>query len=379
MSELQQTADAAYALGDFEAAAEAYGALLAQKPDDVLALYNLGVSLRALKRFDEALAAYEQALRLAPSFPQARHNRATLLLQTGDLLNGFRELEWRKLCPGFVDDARYKLERPWRGEPITGKALYVYCEYFQGDLIQFCRYALAAEQAGAKVTLSAPVAMHALLRTMSPTIALVPEDAPPPAYDYQAALMTLPALFGSSLERVPRAASYLSAEPARVTRWRERIGAQGLKIGIAWSGSARAVERSFPLSLAAAALSRPGVRLISLQKHGGLDQLGATGGAVEVLADFDEGPDLFLDTAAALSCCDLFVTPDTSVAHLAGALGAPTWVALPHLADWRWLEGRADSPWYPTLRLFRQQAPGDWAGVFAQMADVLDQALAKRS
>lgn len=379
MSSVQQSADAAYARGDFAAAAKAYGALLAEKPDDVLALYNLGVSLRALKQFDEALAVYERVLTLAPSFPQARHNRATLLLQTGDLLNGFRELEWRKLCPGFVDDERYKLERPWQGEPIVGKALYVYCEYFQGDLIQFGRYALAAEQAGAKVTLSAPVAMHALLQSMSPTITLVPEDAPPPAYDYQAALMTLPALFGASLERVPRAQSYLAAEAERVAHWRKRIGTQGLKIGIAWSGSARAVERSFPLAMAAGALARPGVRLISLQKHGGLDQLAGAGEAVEVLTDFDEGPDLFLDTAAALACCDLFVTPDTSVAHLAGALGVPTWVALPHLADWRWLEGRADTPWYPSLQLFRQAAPGDWNGVFARMAGALDRAQSSRS
>lgn len=373
MSELQKRADAAYAARDFAGAAEAYAALLAEKPDDPVALYNLGVSLRALKRFEEALAAYDQALALAPGFAQAHHNRAAVLLQTGDLLNGFREFEWRKLCPGFVDDQRYKLERPWRGEPIAGKSLYVYCEYFQGDLLQFGRYALAAEQAGAKVILSAPDAMHALLRTMSPSIEIVPEEAPPPAYDYNAALMTLPALFGTSLERVPRAQSYLSAEPERVARWRERIGPGGLRIGLAWSGSMRDPSRSYPLTEAVAALEAPGVRLISLQKHSGLDQLAALAGRVETMEDFDEGPDLFLDTAAALTCCDLFVTLDTSVAHLAGALGVRTWLALPHLADWRWLEGRADSPWYPTLRLFRQGQPGDWAGVFAQMGELLRQ------
>src|SRR5690606_10248546 len=153
-----------------------------------------------------------------------------------------------------------------------------------------------------------------------------------------------------------------------------RIGHHGFKIGIAWQGSALAVQRSFPLAAAVAGLGRtPGVRLISLQKHNGLEQLDPLApGAVETLGeDFDPGPDAFLDTAAAMSCCDLFVTPDTSVVHVAGALGVRTWLALPFVGDWRWLEEQADTPWYPSVRIFRQPAPGDWASVFGAMAAAL--------
>jgi hypothetical protein len=243
-------------------------------------------------------------------------------------------------------------------------------------MLQFCRYARLADAAGARVRLAAPEAMHAILRTMSPTIELLATDAAPGDYDYASALMSLPAAFGTTLQTVPRDV-YLRADPARVARWRARIGAHGLRVGVAWQGSAGAVDRSFPLAALAPLARVPSVRLISLQKGNGLDQLDAlpAGMSVEVLgADFDPGPDLFVDTAAAMLACDLFVTPDTSVAHLAGALGVRSWIALPHLADWRWLQDRADSPWYPSARLFRQAASGDWAGLFATMAGELARA-----
>jgi hypothetical protein len=304
----------------------------------------------------------------------AHHNKATCLLQLGDYAAGFREYEWRKACPGFADDPRYKLPRPWRGEDLRGKTLYIYPELYQGDLLQFGRYALLAEQAGARVILGAPRHMHALFQTMSPALTLVADDAAPPDYDVQAALLTLPALFGTTLQTVPAWPAYLGAEPARVEKWRRRIGDHGFKIGIAWQGSALAVQRSFPLAAAVAGLGRtPGVRLISLRKHNGLEQLDALApGAVETLGeDFDPGPDAFLDTAAAMTCCDLFVTPDTSVVHVAGALGLRTWLALPFVGDWRWLEEQTDTPWYPSVRIFRQPAPGDWGSVFEAMAAAL--------
>jgi tetratricopeptide (TPR) repeat protein len=368
--ELHREGDAHYAAGRFLEAAEAYQQAIEQGATAPL-LFNLGNAYRSLKQFSRAGELYDQALRLSPSMAVAQHNKALCLLHQGDLFNGFRLLEWRKLCPGFVDDARYRLPKPWQGESLSGRTLYIYAEYFQGDLLQFGRYALLAEAAGARVILSAPSSMHRLLQTMSSTLALVPIEAPPPTYDYQAALMTLPALFRTALDRVPRGASYLEAEPDRLSRWRTRIGEHGFRIGIAWQGSERANLRSFPLAVAASRLADlPGVRLISLQKHSGLEQM--EGQAVEDLgSDFDPGPDAFLDTAAAMSACDLFITADTSVLHLAGALGVPTWAAIPFLEDWRWLEARSDSPWYPSLRLFRQQVRGEWPGVFDQMAAVL--------
>lgn len=372
--ELHREGDEHYQAGRYEAALESWQAALALDPQSIPLHFNVGNALRYLRRRTEAIAAYDAALAIAPKFAMAHHNKATCLLQLGDYAAGFREYEWRKACPGFNEDARYRLPRPWRGEDLRGKTLYIYRELYQGDLMQFGRYARLAELAGARVILSAPPPMHALLQTMSPTIRLVDDEAEPPDYDYQSALMTLPALFGTTLASVPRWPAYFQAEPDRVEAWRKRIGPEGFKIGLAWQGSALATQRSFPLAAAVEGLGRaPGVRLISLQKHNGLEQLDALPpGAVETLGDdFDPGPDAFLDTAAAMMCCDLFVTPDTSVVHVAGALGRPTWLALPWVGDWRWLEEQSETPWYPSVRIYRQPAPDDWAAVFAAMAAAL--------
>lgn len=362
-------------------ALKAFQGALALNPLSAPLRFNIATTLRDLKRFDEALTWYDNAIDVMPEFAMAHHNKATTYLHLGRLQEGFSEYEWRKAAPLWKDDPRYSLERPWRGEPLAGKTLYVFPELFQGDLIQFGRYALLAEQTGARVILGAPIAMHALLSTMSPTITLVPDDGPTPDYDYHAPLMSLPHLFSTTLATVPTWQRYLAPEAARVERWRGLIGDSGLKIGIAWQGSVRATTRSFPLAMALDALGQiPGARLISLQKHAGLDQLSALPpGQVQSLGDeFDPGPDAFVDTAAAMQCCDVFVTADTSVAHLAGALGVPTWVAVPFFADWRWLERRADCPWYPSVTIFRQRSRGDWGPVFAEMGKRLRK-IARRS
>jgi hypothetical protein len=363
--------------GRYEDALAVFRTALAQTPDVPALHFNIGNTLRLLKQFAAAIEAYDAAIALRPDLAMAYHNRALCRLQLGDLPGGFRDYEWRKVAPTF-DDPRYRLERPWRGEDLRGKTLFVYPELFLGDMLQFCRYAYLAERAGARVLLAAPQSMHAILRSMSPTIELLAEEATPEAYDYQCALMSLPLVFGTTVDRIPRAPFYLRAEPERVARWRERIGPEGFKIGVAWQGStqpyALRLQRSFPLAALRAIAGRGGVRLISLQKINGLEQMESLPADMRVESpgdDFDCGPDLFLDTAAAMQACDLFITPDTSVAHLAGALGVPTWVALGDLADWRWFEGRSDSPWYPSVRLFRQTVRGDWAGVFADMAEAI--------
>jgi hypothetical protein len=173
------------------------------------------------------------------------------------------------------------------------------------------------------------------------------------------------------VETVPSAVPYLKADPERIAHWRERIGAGGFRVGICWQGNpsvAVDVRRSMPLAEFAPLASVPGVRLISLQKKDGLDQLEHARIRVETLGDaFDSGPDSFVDTMAAMACVDLVVSPDTSTAHVAGALARPVWVALRHVPDWRWMLGRDDSPWYPTMRLFRQETPGDWRGVFERL------------
>lgn len=355
--------------GRLSEALASYREASAANPTSPFLRYNIATMLRRLKRFEEAISVYDEAIALRPEFPMAHFMRASCLLQLGRLPEGFQAMEWRKDAPTY-EDPRYGLPRQWAGESLASKTLFIYPELFQGDMLQFCRYALLAEMAGAQVILAAQEPMHAILRSMSRSMDLLPAEAVPADYDYASALMSLPAAFGTTLNTVP-AGVYLHADPARVETWRARIGDRGLKIGVAWQGSAQASLRSFPLAALEPLARVPGVRLISLQKGGGLDQLAAlpAGMVVEDLgAGFDAGSDLFLDTAAAMACCDLFVTPDTSVAHLAGALGVTTWIALPHLADWRWLEGRADTPWYPTAMLYRQETEGEWSSAFGKMA-----------
>ena len=368
--------DALRGLGRWAAALESFDRAVALEPDNAAAWYNRGGALKALGRVEEAVAAYDRAIGIQPDFAIAHHNRAVCRLHLGDYAGGFEEYEWRKACPTFTDP-RYRLERAWRGEPLAGKSLFVYPELFQGDVIQFSRFVAAAERAGAKVSFAAPRALQALLQTLSPTVALLDEVAVAESYDYQSALMSLPQALRTTLESLPNA-PYLAADPVRVDRWRQAIGPQGFKVGVVWQGStapyALPLQRSFPLAQLQGLAAIPGVRLISLQKINGLDQLASLppGMTVEELGEgFDPGPDVFVDTAAAMVCCDLVITPDTSVAHLAGALGIRTWLALPQVADWRWMDGRTDSVWYPSLRLFRQAEPGDWRGVFAAMATEL--------
>lgn len=366
------------ALGRHEAACAAFEEALVRDPANVAAHFNRANVLRSLGQIDAAIASYDAAIALLPDMAIAHHNRAFCLLQKGELVAGFQEYEWRRRCPTF-EDPRYGLDRPWTGDPpLAGQALFIWPELFQGDLIQFCRYAVLAERSGARVRLAAPEPLHRLLSSLSPTIELLPAEATPSQDEWQTPLMSLPLAFAATLESLPQAEGYLRAEPERVARWRARLGSEGFKIGVVWQGStqpyALPMQRSYPLAALRGLAGLEGVRLISLQKVNGLGQLDSLpdGMAVEQLGDgFDPGPDIFVDTAAAIACCDLIIAMDTSVAHLAGALGARTWVALPLVADWRWLTDRTDSPWYPHTRLFRQTERGVWDGVFDEMAAVL--------
>lgn len=369
-ADLERRASEARRAGDLDEALRCYLDLLETNPESAAAHYNAANIFRLLGQTEKALSFYDAALERTPTWPVVRFNRAVSLLQAGQWIEGFKEYEWRKACPGF-DDPRYHLARQWRGEEVNGKTVFVYPEFYQGDLIQFCRYALLLERCGATVILAAPVAMHAMLSSMSSTLILIPDDAAPPAYDYACALMSLPVAFGTTPDTAP-SGRYLHPDTPLIAKWRDRIGENGLKIGVVWQGSVRMPDRFFPLRELVAQLGKvPGARLISLQKGDGLDQLEGLPEVETLGNDFDTGPDLFLDTAAAMACCDLIITADTSTAHLAGAIGLKTWIALHQPADWRWLEERTDTPWYPTARLFRQKRRGDWASLFGEMAQAI--------
>jgi len=229
-------------LEDLEVALAEYLAATEADSESRAAPYNAGNMLRLLGRTREAVAAYDKALARAPNFSAARFNRAFSLLQLGEWTEGFREYEWRKATPSF-DDPRYRLPNPWRGEELGGKTLFIYPELYQGDLIQFSRYAILAERLGAKVILAAPTPMHALLHTLSPTIHLVEADATP-GYDYHVALMSLPLLFGTTPDRVP-AETYLKPNPDRVVHGARGLGLKGSRSALSGKGAIACPRDSF--------------------------------------------------------------------------------------------------------------------------------------
>ncbi len=346
---------------------------LAVRPGDVDLLYNKATVLKLLKRIDEACEVYANALAIAPDDPDANTNFAMTLLLKGDFAAGWRAYEYRW---GQAGRGAHRPDLPlpaWSGEALAGRSIVVYAEQGLGDLVQFVRYLPLLQARGAKVALLADRHMHALLRTAFPQVELCSDVSQAGRFDFQCALTSLPLHFDTSLETIPSAVPYLKADAEKITHWRRRIGADGFKVGICWQGNPSAsvdVRRSMPLAQFAALASVPGTRLISLQKKDGLEQLERLDAAMklETLGEnFDSGQDSFIDTMAVMECVDLVVSPDTSIAHVAGALARPVWVALKHVPDWRWMLGRDDSPWYPTMRLFRQDKPGDWSGVFERM------------
>ena len=360
-----------------DAALADYDRAVALRPDYPEAWNNRGALLRELKRFDEAVESFDRAAALKTDFAEVHWNKSLSLLLMGQIAEGFRLYEWRHRR-GAPNAPRAFPQAVWTGaEDLGGRRLFVHAEQGLGDTIQFCRYAKLAEAGRAQVVFSVQDSLVRLVQTLGPGIEVVGAQAEPQDSDLQIALLSMPFAFGTNQNTIPAEIPYLRAEPERVAKWRAKIGNRGFKVGICWQGEKSGVidiGRSFPLTHFEGLSKIPGVRLISLQKNAGVEQLHElpAGMSVETLGDeFDAGPDAFLDTAAAMESLDLVIASDTAIAHLAGALGRPVWVALKYVPDWRWLLDRADSPWYPTMRLFRQKTQGDWPAVFADIAQEL--------
>ena len=342
---------------------------IAMQPAFADAHNTRGMILAGLRRHPEALASFDRAITLRPEAGESFFNKGACLLQLGDLARGW-ELYERRPMP-----ARHEVSLAgplWDGtQEIGGKRMLVYAEQGFGDTLQFCRYAQLLRAARAHVILSVPRSLVTLLRGLGTDIEVVGSGEPVPQHDLHCPLLSLPRAFGTRLDSIPAAAPYLRADPMRVEKWRTRLGSEGRLIGIRWQGSTgRAdVGRSFPLHLFRPLAEIPGIRLVSLQKGAGTEQLrDAQLPVMDLGAEFEpEGAEAFLDVAAVMHCVELVITCDTSIAHLAGALARPTWVALKYVPDWRWMLDREDCPWYPTMRLFRQAQPGDWDSVFARM------------
>jgi len=365
---LGEVARFAEALNDYDRALEL-------KPAYPEAWCNRGNVLRALRRYDEALASYAVALDIDPEHAVAHMNEGLCRLLVGDMAVGWEKYEWRFKTPDMLPHVR-RFEQPlWLGQlPLSGKRILLYAEQGFGDIIQFCRYAQLVAERGAHVILEVQPALRSLL-VQSADIAGIAQvfaqgDALP-EFDYQCPLLSLPLACATTLESIPAPASYLHGEDARIRRWEARLGTKPTqaRVGLAWSGNpehSNDRSRSLPLAALGPLLDMP-VQYVSVQKILREEATEAAWLAQHGVAHFGDQLQNFADTAALLSCMDLVITVDTAVAHLAGALGKPVWVLLPYGPDWRWLTERDDSPWYPSMRLFRQTAIGDWDGVIERV------------
>lgn len=366
--------------------------------DDALASFDIAASLsgpdadilcgraivaKELGRFEDSLADFDRALEIDPRHAEAKANKGSLLLLLGRFEEGLELFEHRWVLNDTPkSEVTYRWPE-WRGEPLAGKSIIVLDEAGLGDSLQFSRYAPLLAAAGAKVTFQCRPSLVAMMRSLGPGVEIVETPPSGATYDYCVTLCSLPRAFATRANNIP-SQPYLRADAHRVATWRERLRGDDFKIGIAWHGSSHSRSdhtRAAPLAAFAPLASLDGVRLVSLQKNFGAEQLrlAPEGLRVESLGDdFDAGPQAFIDTAAVIENLDLVVTIDTSIAHLAGALGKPVWIAIKHVPEWRWLLEREDSPWYPSARLFRQARRGDWNDVFTRMAKALESLLHER-
>lgn len=330
-----------------------------------------GVALASLGDPRDALAAFDAALALRPGDPHTLYNRALLHLSLGQFAEGWADHEARLRTREYGQADKRSLAPDWKGEDLAGKRILVYSEQGHGDTIQFTRFVPLVAARGADITLFVQEPLRRLYEANFPDCDVTSSLGLRRAFDYQASLLSLPAIFGTTAETIPADVPYLQADPARVAKWRARIGGRGFKVGIVWQGNPKYAAdryRSPGIDVFVPLASVPGVRLVSLQAFGAADVLRRLppGVTVETLGEeIVNNPDGFREVAAAMMALDLLVMSDTGPAHLAGALGRPVWVALRDRPDWRWQRSGAATPWYPTMRLYRQQAPGDWAGVFA--------------
>lgn len=370
----------------FAEAEAAYRRALALDPESPSGWSNLGVLLACMKREDEAEHCYRHVMTMAPAYRKAPFNLAYLLLRQGRYDEGWRCFEQRD---GYLALERYLQACPrWRGEPLPGKSLLVGFEGGHGDMIQFCRYVALTKAQGAKrITVLCHPGLKSLFATLAGAdeILAIDETVPTTGWDCWTPLLSFPFFFGTRLDTIPAQIPYLSTDPMRVRQWGEVLGMPTAtrRVGLVWKGNPlfeNDADRSLPSLATLAPLGEVvGVQYVSLQKGGGEDEIGERSSLVTL----NLGPRLadFADTAAVLEHLDLIITVDTAVAHLAGALGKPCWVLLPdYRADWRWLTGREDSPWYPgVMRLFRQTAGGDWAPVVARVKAALRAWMAARA
>lgn len=358
-----------------EEALAAYRQAIALNPKLAEAHYNLGIVLRDKKQFDEALTAFRHAIDFTPDHADAHYSLASALLAKGDFQEGWEQYEWRWKVESAIA-LRPFVQPRWNGADIARKTILLHPEQGVGDAIQFVRYAPLLAERGAKVILECPKELLRLMQRVPGVEKVSSFGDPLPAFDVHCPLASLPLAFGTTLETIPSTVPYLSTDPSLMEVWRERLGsAEGrLRIGLAWAGNPQFKgdqTRSLTLNQLSPLAAVRSVKFYSLQKGVAARQIANAPPGLE-LTDLSPGLEDFADTAAVMSLMDLIITTDTSVPHLAGALARPVWIMLQAVPDFRWLLERQDSPWYPTMRLFRQTEIGDWESVIHRVIHCLE-------
>ena len=368
--------------GKLDEAIACYRRALALKPDYAEAHNNLGLALSEQGKLDEAVACYRRALALKPDHAKAHWNQSLLTLLTGDFERGWAEYEWRWKIEEQHFQRRIFSQALWDGRPLAGRTILLHAEQGLGDTIQFIRYVSLVKERGGRIVLECQPSLLPLLADFPGVDRLLARGQALPAFDVQAPLLSLPGILGTTLDSIPAQVPYLRADPERVQSWRKKLEAlDGFKVGIVWQGNPQVKadrQRSIDVRYYEALAQVEGVRLVSLQKGPGTEQLQRRFPIFDLGDRLDAGG-AFLDTAAVMMNLDLVISSCTSVPHLAGALGVPVWLALALVPDWRWLLEREDSPWYPHHRLFRQSRPGDWSELFERIAGALRELVATRA
>ena len=366
--------------GKYDEAIEHYQRALSLEPHNSQVIYNLGLVLRAQGHLDEAVAHYRRAVALRPDFAEAHTNIGQALLLSGRFEEGWEEYEWRLKTQQMSGDIRDFSAPVWTGGPIGDRVILLHVEQGFGDTLQFCRY-VPMISAGARIVLEVHPPLVRLLSRLPGVLEIVARGDRLPPFDLHCPLLSLPRAFGTTLDTIPAAVPYLSADPTLAAAWRERLDClHGLRVGLVWASNpdplqdaARQRDRrdkSTSLDQLSLLAEVKELSFVSLQKVEAVGQIRKPPAGL-VIHDWTDELEDFADTAALVDGLDLVISVDTAVAHLAGALGKPVWLMNRFDTDWRWLLNRDDSPWYPLLRQFRQPSPGDWHSVIAGVRDAL--------
>lgn len=349
-------------------AIESYRRCIELLPGHVEALVTMGTALEALGRYDDALPLYELALTRRPDSAEAHWNRGLALLRKGEFREGWREFEWRWRKKGYTTTQRSWDCPQWDGRVLNGESILVHAEQAFGDTLQFLRYIPLVAARGATVVVECPEPLVPLVRLVAGVTSTVSSASCSRAYDYQVPLLSLPLLFETTVDTIPAAVPYLVPPGERVQHWRRRMPEEpSYKVGLVWAGRKTPdPHRTCGFKALWLLAAVQGVTYYSLQL--GEDEVAGSDLPLGMrFRDLTDEIGDFADTAALVECLDLVITIDTAVAHLAGGMGKPTFVLLPFAADWRWMVDREDSPWYPSMRLFRQKQPYDWQSVMCEV------------